>query len=159
MHGTALDAQSGMSGGAAKVEWALTAGGARTAAVPSTGGDFSSWTANVPLSGFGAHTLFVWATDNAGNTTSKDIQVDVISSYVPASIPRASSRRDSARKRTAPGFTRIEGMVRTPGACSVRSGSPDPADFAPQPLPLSRTAVAGALPSRGHALRCVRNPQ
>lgn len=94
MHGTALDAQSGMSGGAAKVEWALTAGGARTAAVPSAGTDFSSWTANVPLSGFGAHTLFVWATDNAGNTTSKDIQVDVISSYVPATLDERLSERE-----------------------------------------------------------------
>ncbi|MFJ3779871.1 hypothetical protein ACIPX0_50265 [Streptomyces sp. NPDC090075] len=86
LHGTAPDTQSGMTGGSAKVEWALTATGTRTAAKPVSGSDFANWTADVPLSGFGAHTVYLWATDNAGNTVAKDIQVTVISSYVPATL-------------------------------------------------------------------------
>lgn len=86
LHGTAPDTQSGMTGGSAKVEWALTATGTRTAAKPVSGNDYGNWTADVPLSGFGAHTVHLWATDKAGNTAAKDVQVTVISSYVPATL-------------------------------------------------------------------------
>lgn len=92
--GTAPDTQSGMTGGSAKVEWALSATGPRTAAKPVSGNDFSDWTADVPLSGFGAHTVYVWATDNAGVTAAKDIQVTVISSYVPTTLEERLDERE-----------------------------------------------------------------
>jgi len=59
MHGTAPDSQSGMADGSAGVAWALSPGGPRTPAHPVTGSDFSSWAADLPVSGFGAHTISV----------------------------------------------------------------------------------------------------
>ncbi|MFI9581331.1 hypothetical protein ACIHCQ_05695 [Streptomyces sp. NPDC052236] len=94
LQGTAPDAQSGMVGGSAKVEWALSATGTRTAAKPVSGNDFSNWTADVPLSGFGAHTVYLRATDNAGTTAAKDIQVTVISSYVPTTLEERLNERE-----------------------------------------------------------------
>ncbi|WP_405820220.1 hypothetical protein OG241_32075 [Streptomyces sp. NBC_01390] len=94
LQGTAPDTQSGMVGGRAKVEWALSATGTRTAAKPVSGSDFSNWTADVPLSGFGAHTVYLWATDNVGNTAAKDIQVTVISSYMPTTLEERLDERE-----------------------------------------------------------------
>jgi hypothetical protein len=95
MHGTAPDSQSGMAGGRAGVAWALSPGGARTPAHAVAGNDFSSWTADVPLSGFGAHTISVWATDQAGNTSAPvNVPVTVISSYVPATLDERLSERE-----------------------------------------------------------------
>jgi hypothetical protein len=95
MHGTAPDSQSGMTGGSAGVAWALSPGGARTPARAVTGNTFSSWTADVRLSGFGAHTISVWATDQAGNTSARaDVPVTVISSYVPATMEERLSERE-----------------------------------------------------------------
>jgi hypothetical protein len=60
MHGTAPDSQSGMVGGHAGVAWALSPSGPRTPAQAATGNDFGTWRADVPLTGFGAHTIHVW---------------------------------------------------------------------------------------------------
>ncbi|BCL25289.1 neuraminidase-like domain-containing protein [Streptomyces aurantiacus] len=94
LQGTAPDAQSGMVGGSAKVEWALTATGTRTAAKPGAGGDFRNWSADVPLKGFGAHTVHLWATDNVGNVVTKDVQATVISSYVPETLEQRLDERE-----------------------------------------------------------------
>ncbi|MBQ0854883.1 hypothetical protein J8N05_42740 [Streptomyces sp. BH-SS-21] len=94
LQGTAPDAQSGMTGGNAKVEWALSPTGTRTLAKPGAGGDFRNWTADVPLTGFGAHTVHLWATDNAGNVTAKDVQATVISSYVPETLEQRLDERE-----------------------------------------------------------------
>jgi hypothetical protein len=94
MYGTAADHQSGMAGGSAAVAWALAPGGPWTAAHPATGSDFSNWSAEVPLAGFGAHTIFVRATDQAGNTTPVGVPVTVISSYVPGTLEDRLSERE-----------------------------------------------------------------
>ncbi|MGN9909000.1 hypothetical protein ACTMTJ_15760 [Phytohabitans sp. LJ34] len=96
MTGTAGDNQSGMTGGSAGVAWALSPGGTRTPAQALTGNDFRTWRADVPLSGFGAHTIYVWATDAAGNTVGNPVAVPVvvISSYVPATLEERLSERE-----------------------------------------------------------------
>ncbi len=96
MTGTASDTQSGVAGGSAAVAWALSPTGQRTAAHPLSGNDFSSWAADVPLSGFGAHTIYVWATDQAGNTMSAPVSVPVtvISSFVPATLDERLGERE-----------------------------------------------------------------
>jgi hypothetical protein len=94
MHGTAEDNQSGMAGGSATVAWALAPGGPWAAAHPATGSDFSNWSAEVLLAGFGAHTIFVRATDQAGNTTLVSVPVTVISSYVPGTLEDRLSERE-----------------------------------------------------------------
>ena len=97
MNGTAQDSQSGMAEGSAAVAWALTPAGTRTLAHPLAGNDFSSWTADVPLKppGFGAHTISVWATDQAGNTSGNlDVPVTVISSYTPKTLEERLSERE-----------------------------------------------------------------
>ncbi|MBO0868152.1 MAG: hypothetical protein J2P15_06265 [Micromonosporaceae bacterium] len=96
VNGTASDSQSGMIGGAAGVAWALSPTGTRTAAQAVSGTNFGSWQANVPISGFGAHTIFVWATDNAGNTTPAPtpVTVEVISSFVPSTLDERLSERE-----------------------------------------------------------------
>ncbi|MFK4067208.1 neuraminidase-like domain-containing protein [Streptomyces sp. NPDC029674] len=96
VQGTAEDAQSGMVGAPATVAWALAPGGPWTAARPAATGDFRNWSADVPLSGFGAHTIHVRATDQAGNTTPAPqlaVPVVVISSYVPATLDERLNER------------------------------------------------------------------
>ncbi|WP_158711559.1 Tc toxin subunit A-related protein [Streptomyces xylophagus] len=98
MHGTAKDLQSGMVGGSASVAWALTPTGTRMAATPGAAGDFRNWTASVPLTpaGFGAHTIYVWATDAAGNTmpAPQTVPVTVISSYTPKTLDERLNDRE-----------------------------------------------------------------
>jgi hypothetical protein len=138
MHGTAPDSQSGMAGGSAGVVWALSPGGPRTRAHPATGSDFSSWTADVPLSGFGAHTISVWATDQAGNTSARvDVPVTVISSYVPATL----EERLSEREYLAALLAFAQEQVKVPGTPSAPLDTPtlvgvlgQPADRLSQPL-------------------------
>ncbi|MFI5878844.1 neuraminidase-like domain-containing protein [Streptomyces sp. NPDC051554] len=94
--GTVQDAQSGMVGGSAGVAWALSKDGVRTPAQPLSGNDFGSWHAGVPLTGFGAHTIYVWATDKAGNTTPDPQQraVTVVSDYVPKTLEERLNERE-----------------------------------------------------------------
>jgi hypothetical protein len=97
IHGTATDYQSGMVGGSATVAWALTPTGTRTLAHPKPGNDFSDWTAEVqPLTGFGAHTIYVWATDQAGNATQdpEQVPVVVISLYEPKTLDERLNERE-----------------------------------------------------------------
>ena len=93
--GTATDVQSGMAGGSAAVAWALSPTGTRTPAHPLAGNDLHNWSADVPLAGFGAHTISVWATDQAGNTSGNlDVPVNVISSYTPKTLEERLSERE-----------------------------------------------------------------
>src|SRR5262249_2524041 len=94
--GSASDSQSGMVGGSAGVAWALSPTGTRTPARPASAGDFTKWHADVPLTGFGAHTIYVWATDQAGNTMAAPttVAVEVISSFVPATLDERLSERE-----------------------------------------------------------------
>ncbi|GAA3249600.1 neuraminidase-like domain-containing protein [Dactylosporangium siamense] len=127
MTGTAPDPQSGMVGGQAKVEWALSLGGSRTPATPGPGNDFSSWTANVPVTGFGAHSISVWATDNAGNTALPvTVPVTVISSFVPADL----DERLSEREYLAALLSFAQEQVTVPG---------------PPPAPLDTATLVGVL--------------
>ena len=88
MVGTASDYQSGMVGGRATVRWSLSSRGAQTPARAFADDDFGSWRADIALIGFGAHTLYVWATDRAGNTMPDPVSVPVlvIRSYVPVTL-------------------------------------------------------------------------
>jgi Tc toxin complex TcA C-terminal TcB-binding domain len=96
MHGTCADSQGGMVGGQAGVAWAMSPGGPRTPAQAVSGNDFSTWHADVPLTGFGAHTIHVWATDAAGNTVPAPTAVPVvlISSFVPATLEERLDERE-----------------------------------------------------------------
>jgi hypothetical protein len=96
MNGTATDSQSGMIGGSAGVAWALSPTGTRTAAQAVSGTDFGSWHADVPVSGFGPHTIYVWVTDQAGNTISAPVplSVEVISSFTPSTLDERLSERE-----------------------------------------------------------------
>jgi hypothetical protein len=117
MHGTAADSQSGMAGGHAGMAWALSPGGPRTPAQAVTGNDFGTWHADVPLTGFGAHTLHVWATDAAGNTTPAPTAVPVvlISSFTPATLEERLDEREylaallsfAQEQVTVPGIPRL----------------------------------------------------
>lgn len=99
--GKAEDSQSGMVGGSATVEWALSPSGAPTRAKPrnpqdpSDRWDFMEWTTDVPLSGFGAHTVYVWAKDAAGNQIGAPVAhpVTLVSSVVPASLGERLNER------------------------------------------------------------------
>jgi hypothetical protein len=88
--GTAQDANSGMAGGNAQVAVALSPTGTRTTAAPVSGNDWSTWTATITVPGYGSYTLYVWATDAAGNPTPPlttwTFPFETISSYVPGSL-------------------------------------------------------------------------
>ncbi|MCZ4123094.1 neuraminidase-like domain-containing protein [Streptomyces sp. H39-S7] len=96
LNGTAEDAQSGMAGGSSGVAWALSRDGARTPAQALSGSDFRNWHADVPLVGFGAHTVFVWATDAAGNTMPQptEFPVGVISDFLPKTLEERLNERE-----------------------------------------------------------------
>jgi hypothetical protein len=76
--------------------WALSRTGSRTPAKVFSGSDFSTRRAEVPLSGFSAHAIHVWATDAAGNTLPAPVTVPVvvISSYVPFSLEEQLDERE-----------------------------------------------------------------
>ncbi|NGN65281.1 hypothetical protein G5C51_15405 [Streptomyces sp. A7024] len=96
VQGTTEDAQSGMVGAPATVAWALAPGGPWTTARPSAAGDFRTWSADIPMTGFGAHTIYVRASDQAGNATPApqlSVPVVVISSYVPADLEQRLNER------------------------------------------------------------------
>ena len=78
--GPAPDAQSGV----ASVEWTLSPTGAWTA-VDTIDGQ-GNWQATVALRTFGAFTIYVRATDHAGNQSQDKVTVLVVSAYVPASL-------------------------------------------------------------------------
>ena len=78
--GTAPDHQTGV----ASVTWTLSPAGA-WAAVDSLDAQ-GNWHAAVTLPTFGAFTIYVRATDHAGNQSTQPVNVLVLSSYVPASL-------------------------------------------------------------------------
>ncbi|MFI9106143.1 neuraminidase-like domain-containing protein [Streptomyces fildesensis] len=113
LSGTASDPQSGMIGGKAAVAWALSPEGNRAQARPLSPGDFRNWLADVPLEGFGAHTVYVWATDAAGNTMPAPVKfpVDVVSGY----LPKTLEERLNEREYLAALLSFTQEQVRVPG--------------------------------------------
>ncbi|MCM2423674.1 neuraminidase-like domain-containing protein [Streptomyces sp. RKAG293] len=113
LSGTAADPQSGMIGGKAAVAWALSPDGKREQARPLSPGDFRNWLADVPLEGFGAHTVYVWATDAAGNTMPAPTKfpVDVVSGY----LPKTLEERLNEREYLAALLSFTQEQVRVPG--------------------------------------------
>lgn len=94
--GTTSDEQSGMIDGSANVRWALTPTGTPVNASPTGPGtasgrrDFSTWSASVTVTGLGAHTIYVWATDAAGNAMATGsplaVPFQVISGYAASTL-------------------------------------------------------------------------
>jgi hypothetical protein len=139
MHGTAADSQSGMAGGHAGVAWALSPGGPRTPTQAVTGNDFGTWRADVPLTGFGAHTLHVWATDAAGNTMPAPTAVPVvlISSFMPATLEERLDEREylAALLSFAQEQVTVPGTPRPPlDTATVVAALGQPLDRLSQPL-------------------------
>jgi Tc toxin complex TcA C-terminal TcB-binding domain len=139
MHGTAADTQSGMAGGQAGVAWALSPGGPRTPAQAVTGNDFRTWRADVPLTGFGAHTIHVWATDAAGNTMPAPTAVPVvlISSFTPATLEERLDEREylAALLSFAQEQVTVPGTPRPPlDTATVVAALGQPLDRLSQPL-------------------------
>jgi hypothetical protein len=86
--GSAADALSGMVGGSAKVAVALSVAGPQITVTPGSPGNWSAWSVELPVPGFGPYTLYVWGTDAAGNTTPAPLAwpFEAISSYVPPTL-------------------------------------------------------------------------
>ena len=96
LQGTTMDTQSGMAGGQATTEWATVPGGPWAAVVPTAAGNFSSWTATIPITAAGTVVVYVRATDNAGNTTAAPLQwtANVVPAYTPSSVADRISERE-----------------------------------------------------------------
>ncbi|MGR6320247.1 hypothetical protein Q2K19_24630 [Micromonospora soli] len=85
--GTSADTQSGMSGGSATIGVGQTATAPTQTATP-IGGTYANWKADVAVTGYGAHTVYVWATDAAGNRTGPiSVPFQLVSTYVPPDLP------------------------------------------------------------------------
>jgi len=145
--GTANDTQSGMSGGRAGIALCLSATGARTPALPATPGDWSSWSARVSVPTLGSFTLYVWATDAAGNIAPPLAwPFEAVSSYVPQTLADRLSELEYLSALT--NFARDQ-VNKEPG---VAVSSPDLAQAIHQPLdkivvPLTAAAAAGQVPA------------
>jgi hypothetical protein len=93
--GMATDTQGGMAVGTqATVQVASSASGPRITATP-TAGDFSHWTAQIPVTGVGTHILFVWAVDALGNALPAPLQrqFQLVDSYVPKTLADRTNGR------------------------------------------------------------------
>src|SRR3954454_24719634 len=85
-----------MVDGNATVRWSLTPAGTPATATPTGPGtaagrrDFTSWSAPVTVTGLGAHTLYVWAVDNANNAIAAGaplaVPFQVISGYAASTL-------------------------------------------------------------------------
>ena len=79
--GTASDTQTGV----ALVEWSLDGSGTFTPATPKAAGDWSIWTAQVPITAAGSHTITIRALDNATppNVTPAEVGIGVAEPFQP----------------------------------------------------------------------------
>src|SRR5713226_7226632 len=146
--GTASDPQSGISGGNAVIEVSLSTTGIRTRAVPASPPDWSSWSASVAVPTLGAFTLYVWATDAAGNVTQREWPFEAVTSYVPGTL--ADRLSDLEYLLALMAFARNEVLTGPPPGTAV--SSLDLAQVLHQPLdrivvPLTPAAAAGQLPA------------
>jgi hypothetical protein len=91
LRGSAWDLQSGMSGGAAAVEWSSDGGTTWTQA--TDGGGWATWSADVPLTELGDYTLRVRATDRDGNRVQDSRAIQVVSDYRPATLDERLNER------------------------------------------------------------------
>jgi len=141
--GTASDLQSGMTGGSASVSWSLSAAGTPSPATP-VGGSFANWTAPIPVTGFGSHTIYFWATDSAGNRIASPLAVPItlISSYTPSTL----DERLDGRQYLAALMAFAQDQVTVPGSGALTTSQlvnvlRQPLDRISQPL--SAAADAG----------------
>jgi Tc toxin complex TcA C-terminal TcB-binding domain/Bacterial Ig domain len=74
VRGTATDSQTGV----ARVEWSLDNPSTFIQATPRAAGDWSTWSARVPITVAGNHRLFVRATDKATPANTRPLQVGFV---------------------------------------------------------------------------------
>jgi len=84
--GTCVDNQSGMIGGQASFETALSSAGPWTAATTAQPGDYRQWTAQVTPPSLGAFTVYLRATDRDGQQTPLEWPLVAISDDTPATL-------------------------------------------------------------------------
>lgn len=155
VQGTTEDVQSSMSGGSATVAWALAPGGPWTTVRPSTGTDFRNWSADIPLAGFGAHTIHVRATDQAGNTAPLlAVPVVVISSYVPATL----TERLGERQYLTALLSFAQEQVTVPGTPSAPLDTRALVTALGQPLDRLSQPLSAAADRGGQAVNQLRVP-
>lgn len=87
VRGTATDAQSGMAGG--RVEWSLDK---KKFSNATTTNGWRNWEATALVDGLGRHTIYVRATDKAGNSIVKEISVELITAGARDLADRLSAR-------------------------------------------------------------------
>lgn len=146
--GTARDVQSGMAGGNASVAASLSATGPRTTATPRAPGDFTSWSVSLPVQSLGAATVYLWATDQAGNamSTPAHSSFNAVSSYLPQTLEDRLSELEYLLALMAFANTRL-----TAGAAAGDVTSGTLARTLAQPVdelgvPLTAQAAAGQRP-------------
>ena len=145
LNGTCNDTQSGMFGGSASVEVALSSSGPFTAAAPNAPGDFTQWSAAVTAPDLGPFVVYLRATDAAGNTSSIVAwPLEAISDYVPATL--ADRLSDTEYLSALMAFARD--TVTRPGgqvtSADLTAALQQPVDRMSQPL--SAAAIAGQVP-------------
>ncbi len=79
LRGTASDTQSGV----ALVEWKLDDQPGFTSATPNVPGDWSTWSAQIPVTVAGSRTIAVRATDNAGNSVPQERAIAIAEPFEP----------------------------------------------------------------------------
>ena len=145
LNGTCNDTQSGMFGGRASVEVALSSSGPFTAATPNAPGDFTQWSATVTAPDLGPFVVYLRATDAAGNISSIAAwPLEAISDYVPATL--ADRLSDTEYLSALMAFARD--TVTRPGgqvtSADLTAALQQPVDRMSQPL--SAAAIAGQVP-------------
>ena len=143
--GTCSDTQSGMSGGGALVEVALSSDGPFVDRDPHVPGDFSQWAATVTAPDLGPFAVYLRATDAAGNTGEiLEWPLDAISDYVPTTLADRLSDTEYLSALMAFALdtvTRPGGQVTSP---DITAALQQPVDRMNQPL--SAAAIAGQIP-------------
>lgn len=86
--GIAADDQSGIE----SVRWSLTANDPAPA-LAVTADQWATWSADVTVPGYGDVPLYLWATDNSGNTTRSSLTMNVTRIYLAATLEERLAER------------------------------------------------------------------
>ncbi|MGN7200356.1 hypothetical protein [Arthrobacter sp. SAFR-044] len=145
LNGVCSDTQSGMSGGKAAVGVSLSPIGPFAAAEPGSPSDFSLWSATVTAPGIGPFTVYLRASDAAGNAAEiLPWPLEAVSDYLPATV----DDRLSETEYLAALMVFARDAVLTPGGqvktADLTAALQQPVDRMSQPL--SAAAVAGLAP-------------